>query len=123
MLNNILAMIEIKVPSPGESITQVQLATWLVADGDIVEKDQEIAEIDSDKATLSVSAEASGQIKLLAEEGDTIDVGSIICSIDTTKAGEKKTVEAVAPESKPVVEKAVEDKKEIDERNNQQQFQ
>ena len=86
-------MIEIKVPSPGESITQVQLATWLVADGDFVEKDQEIAEIDSDKATLSVSAEESGQIKLIAEEGETIDVGSVICSIDTSKVGEKKANE------------------------------
>ncbi len=106
-------MIEIKVPSPGESITQVQLATWLVADGDIVEKDQEIVEIDSDKATLSVSAEESGQIKLMAEEGDTIDVGSVICSIDTSKAGEKKAVESVQDEDKPVGEKATEVKKEV----------
>jgi len=112
-------MIEIKVPSPGESIVQVQLATWLVADGDIVEKDQEIAEIDSDKATLSVSAEESGQIKLMAEEGDTIDVGSIICSIDTSKAGEKKIVEAIAAETKPVAEKATE-KNEIVENKIQQ---
>jgi 2-oxoglutarate dehydrogenase E2 component (dihydrolipoamide succinyltransferase) len=106
-------MIEIKVPSPGESITQVQLATWLVADGDIVEKDQEVAEIDSDKATLSVSAEESGQIKLMAEEGDTIDVGSVICSIDTSKAGEKKAVETVVNEQKPIEEKANEAKKEV----------
>ncbi|NOX47627.1 MAG: 2-oxoglutarate dehydrogenase complex dihydrolipoyllysine-residue succinyltransferase [Chlorobi bacterium] len=98
-------MIEIKVPSPGESITQVQLASWLVADGDIVEKDQEIAEIDSDKATLTVSAEESGQIKLMAGEGDTIDVGSVICSIDTSKAVEKKAVETIVNEQKPVVEK------------------
>ncbi len=106
-------MIEIKVPSPGESITQVQLATWLVVDGDIVEKDQEIAEIDSDKATLSVSAEESGQIKLMAEEGDTIDVGSVICSIDTSKAGEKKLVETVVNEEKYVEEKASGEKKEV----------
>ncbi|MBI9035127.1 MAG: 2-oxoglutarate dehydrogenase complex dihydrolipoyllysine-residue succinyltransferase [Bacteroidales bacterium] len=82
-------IIEIKVPSPGESISQVQLAAWLVADGEYVEKDAEIAEIDSDKATLSISAEASGKIKLLVDEGDTIDVGSVAASIDT---------EAVAPE-------------------------
>jgi 2-oxoglutarate dehydrogenase E2 component (dihydrolipoamide succinyltransferase) len=113
-------MIEIKVPSPGESITQVQLATWLVADGDIVEKDQEIAEIDSDKATLSISAEESGQIKLMAGEGDTIDVGSVICSIDTSKAGEKKVVETVVSEQKSVVEKANVAKKEIIEDTSKQ---
>ncbi len=76
-------IIEIKVPSPGESINQVQLAAWLVSDGDYVEKDSEIAEIDSDKATLSISAEASGKIKLQVEDGDTIDVGSVVASIDT----------------------------------------
>ena len=83
-------MIEIKVPSPGESITQVQLSKWLVSDGDPVEKDQEIAEIDSDKATLSVSAEEDGQIKFLVSEGDTVDVGSVIATIDTGVKGEKK---------------------------------
>jgi len=114
-------MIDIKVPSPGESITQVQLATWLVADGDIVEKDQEIAEIDSDKATLSVSAVEAGQIKFLAEEGDTIDVGFVICTIDTSKAGEKKIVEAAAADQKPVVEEASEPKKGNDKKENQQQ--
>jgi len=82
--------IDIKVPSPGESITQVQLANWLVEDGDFVEKDQEIAEIDSDKATLSLSAEADGKIKILTEAGETIDVGTIIATIDTEAKGEKK---------------------------------
>jgi 2-oxoglutarate dehydrogenase E2 component (dihydrolipoamide succinyltransferase) len=86
-------MIEIKVPSPGESITQVQLARWLVTDGDTVEKDQEIAEIDSDKATLAVSAEEEGQIKLLVSEGDTVNVGAVIATIDTNVKGEKKTKE------------------------------
>ena len=83
-------MIEIKVPSPGESITQVQLSKWLVSDGDSVDKDQEIAEIDSDKATLSVSAEEDGQIKFLVSEGDTVDVGAVIATIDTGVKGEKK---------------------------------
>jgi 2-oxoglutarate dehydrogenase E2 component (dihydrolipoamide succinyltransferase) len=87
-------MIEIKVPSPGESITQVQLARWLVTDGDTVEKDQEIAEIDSDKATLAVSAEKEGQIKLLVSEGDTVNVEAVIAIIDTNVKGEKKTKEA-----------------------------
>jgi len=76
-------MIEIKVPSPGESITQVQLAKWLVGDSEMVEKDQEIAEIDSDKATLSISAAEDGQIKFLVQEGDTVDVGAVIATIDT----------------------------------------
>jgi 2-oxoglutarate dehydrogenase E2 component (dihydrolipoamide succinyltransferase) len=100
-------MIELKVPSPGESITQVQLASWLVNDGDFVEKDQEVAEIDSDKATLSVSAEEDGQIKLLAEAGDTIDVGAVICTIDTSVKGEKKSApKEEKSEEKPVVVEA-----------------
>lgn len=77
-------MVEVKVPSPGESITQVQLATWLVSDGDYVNKDDEIAEIDSDKATLSISAPQSGSIKLLAREGDTLEVDAKIAQIDTS---------------------------------------
>ena len=87
-------IIEIKVPTPGESITQVLLSKWLVKEGDFVDKDAEIAEIDSDKATLSLSAEADGTIKLLASEGDTVDVGSVVCTIDTSSVKEiKKTVE------------------------------
>ena len=86
-------MIEIKVPSPGESISQVQLSKWLVSDGDTVEKDQEIAEIDSDKATLAVSAIEDGQIKFVVNEGDTVDVGAVIATIDTSVKGEKKTKE------------------------------
>ncbi len=79
--------IEVKVPSPGESINQVQLATWLVDDKSFVEKDQEIAEIDSDKATLSISAEEDGKIEFLIEEGETVDVGAVICTIDTSSEG------------------------------------
>ncbi|HKJ06110.1 MAG TPA: 2-oxoglutarate dehydrogenase complex dihydrolipoyllysine-residue succinyltransferase [Flavobacteriaceae bacterium] len=71
-----------KVPSPGESITEVEIATWLVSDGDYVEKDQPIAEIDSDKATLELPAEESGVITLKAEEGDAVEVGAIVCLID-----------------------------------------
>ncbi len=77
-------MVEVKVPSPGESITQVQLATWLVSDGAYVNKDDEIAEIDSDKATLSISAPQSGSIKLLAREGDTLEVDAKVAQIDTS---------------------------------------
>ena len=73
-----------KVPSPGESIKEVEIATWLVKDGDYVEKDQAIAEVDSDKATLELPAEASGIITLKAEEGDAVAVGSVVCLIDTS---------------------------------------
>ena len=85
--------VEIKVPSPGESIAEVQLAAWLVEDGQQVEKDQDIAEIDSDKATLTVAAEADGKITLKAREGDAIDVGSVIAVIDTQAAGTKPSAE------------------------------
>ena len=81
-----MAIIEMKVPSPGESINEVQISQWLKKDGDYVEKDEEICEIDSDKATLTLNAEASGIIKLIAKQGDTIAVGSIVCSIDTSAA-------------------------------------
>ncbi|MCM5662566.1 2-oxoglutarate dehydrogenase complex dihydrolipoyllysine-residue succinyltransferase [Galbibacter mesophilus] len=76
-------VLEMKVPSPGESITEVEIAEWLVADGDYVEKDQAIAEVDSDKATLELPAEASGVITLKAEEGDAVAVGEVVCLIDT----------------------------------------
>ena len=75
-----------KVPSPGESITEVEISQWLVKDGDIVKKDQTIAELDSDKATLDLPAEASGKITLKADEGDSISVGDIVCLIDTTES-------------------------------------
>ena len=76
-------ILEMKVPSPGESITEVEIATWLVEDGDYVEKDQPIAEVDSDKATLELPAEESGIITLQAEEGDAVAVGAVVCLIDT----------------------------------------
>ena len=76
-------ILEMKVPSPGESITEVEIAQWLVSDGDYVKKDQAIAEVDSDKATLELPAEVSGVITLKAEEGDAVQVGAIVCLIDT----------------------------------------
>lgn len=94
-----------KVPSPGESIKEVEIATWLVKDGDYVEKDQAIAEVDSDKATLELPAEASGIITLKAEEGDAVAVGSIVCLIDTEgkkTSGSSQVVEAIKAETKPV---------------------
>jgi len=79
-------ILEMKVPSPGESIKEVEIASWLVKDGDYVEKDQAIAEVDSDKATLELPAEASGIITLKAEEGDAVAVGAVVCLIDTSAA-------------------------------------
>jgi 2-oxoglutarate dehydrogenase E2 component (dihydrolipoamide succinyltransferase) len=104
-------IIEVKVPSPGESISEVQLAGWLVEDGVSVEKDQEIAEIDSDKATLSVSAEQAGVISILVPKGQTIEVGSVIARIDTVGKGassrppkQVKPAEAPSPAPQPVQE-------------------
>ena len=87
-------MLEMKVPSPGESITEVEIAQWLVEDGDFVEKDQTIAEVDSDKATLDLPAEESGVITLKADEGDAVAVGQVVCWIDTSvKASKVNKVE------------------------------
>jgi len=103
-----------KVPSPGESITEVEIAEWLVQDGDYVEKDQAIAEVDSDKATLELPAEASGTITLKAEEGDAIEVGAVVCLIDTSATKpegsiapveeKKEAPKEVASKVTPVVE-------------------
>ncbi|AXG73502.1 2-oxoglutarate dehydrogenase complex dihydrolipoyllysine-residue succinyltransferase [Flavobacterium arcticum] len=106
-------ILEMKVPSPGESITEVEIATWLVQDGDYVEKDQAIAEVDSDKATLELPAEAAGIITLKAEEGDAVAVGQVVCLIDTdaakpegdAPAKEEKKEEAPKAEAKPAASK------------------
>ena len=102
-------ILEMKVPSPGESITEVEIAQWLVADGDYVEKDQAIAEVDSDKATLELPAEVSGTITLKAEEGDAVEVGQVVCLIDTDGQPAEGTVpaaEAPVPEAPKPEEKA-----------------
>ena len=83
-------LLEMKVPSPGESISEVEIIEWLVADGDYVQKDQSIAEIDSDKATLELPAEESGVIKILSEEGVTVSVGDVVCIIDTSVKNKNK---------------------------------
>ena len=80
-------IVEMKVPSPGESISEVEIAAWLVAEGEYVDKDQEICEIDSDKATLTLAAEHSGAISIKVSEGDTVAVGDIVCTIDTSVKG------------------------------------
>ena len=79
-------ILEIKIPTPGESITEVEIGKWLVEDGAIVTKDQEIAEIESDKATLSLTASASGTIKILLKEGERVTVGSIACTVDSDES-------------------------------------
>ena len=83
-------LLEMRVPSPGESISEVEIAEWLVEDGDYVEKDQSIAEIDSDKATLELPAEESGTIKIVVGDGETVAVGDIVCIINTSAKGESK---------------------------------
>lgn len=80
-------IVEMNVPSPGESISEVEIATWLVADGDYVEQDQEICEIDSDKATLTLAAEKSGVISIKVQEGETVAIGDVACTIDTSVEG------------------------------------
>ena len=101
--------LEMKVPSPGESITEVEIAQWLVKDGDYVEKDQPIAEVDSDKATLELPAEASGIITLKAEEGDAVAVGQVVCLIDTDAekpgGGGKKEKKEESPEEEVAEER------------------
>ena len=83
-------LLEMRVPSPGESISEVEIAEWLVEDGDYVEKDQSIAEIDSDKATLELPAEESGTIKIVVGDGETVAVGDVVCIIDTSGKGVAK---------------------------------
>lgn len=110
--------LEMKVPSPGESITEVEIAQWLVEDGDYVEKDQAIAEVDSDKATLELPAEASGIITLKAEEGDAVAVGQVVCLIDTDApkpgGGDKKEKEESAEEEVTEERKQTESKADSD---------
>lgn len=95
-------IIEVKVPTPGESITEVELSNWLVADGDLVRKDQELAEVESDKATLSLIAPESGKITFLIQAGQTVKVNSIACTIDTSvEVPDAPAAPAPQPASKP----------------------
>lgn len=116
-------IIDIIVPSPGESITEVQIAGWLVENGAGVAKDMEIVEVDSDKATLSITSEAQGKIEILVEEGETVEVGTIIAKIDTeaeveiadAPKAEVPAVEEKAAEAPEPKEKKEETRKEINE--------
>ena len=103
-----MAIINIKVPSPGESISHVELFHWLVADGDVVKKNAEIAELESDKATLMLVAEESGKISLKASEGDSLEVGSVACTIDTSVQPENSDEPAAEPKTPAKEEKKAE---------------
>jgi 2-oxoglutarate dehydrogenase E2 component (dihydrolipoamide succinyltransferase) len=105
-----MSVLEMKMPSPGESINEVEIATWLVADGDYVELDQPVAEIDSDKATLELPAEKAGKITLLAEEGDVIEVGQVVCKIDTSAKAPAKPKTEAAPKAEATSTQKVETK-------------
>ncbi|WP_312991906.1 2-oxoglutarate dehydrogenase complex dihydrolipoyllysine-residue succinyltransferase [Chryseobacterium flavum] len=107
-----MSVLEMKVPSPGESITEVEIATWLVKDGDYVEKDQPIAEVDSDKATLELPAEQSGVITLKAEEGDVVQVGQVVCLIDMDAAKPEGSAPAAEAPKKEEAPKAAEPAKQ-----------
>lgn len=110
--------IEIKVPSPGESVSEVEIASWLVSDGDYVEKDQEVVELDSDKATLAMPAEEAGVISIMVEEGEAVEVGQVIGKIDTSakapegKSEQKKSQSEGSKESSSKEEVAVAEKEE-----------
>jgi 2-oxoglutarate dehydrogenase E2 component (dihydrolipoamide succinyltransferase) len=103
-----MAIVELKVPSPGESITEVVIARWVKNTGDVVEKDEVLAEIDSDKATLTLNAEESGKIEVLAAEGDTVKVGQVVVKIDTSFKPEAKAKEVVSEKKEVVSEKKAE---------------
>ena len=106
-------IIEMKVPSPGESILEVEIAEWLVSDGEYIEKDQSIAEIDSDKATLELPAEESGKIKILVKDGETVAVGDVVCTIDTSVQADNSkksdTVKDSASEIKKITKNKTDD--------------
>jgi 2-oxoglutarate dehydrogenase E2 component (dihydrolipoamide succinyltransferase) len=107
-------IVEIKIPSPGESITEVEISTWFVSTGDYVEKDQELGEIESDKATLPLMAEVSGKVKILVEMGKPVKVGTVACTIDSdAEQAEGKTAKKEAKE-KPEIEKETEKPKKED---------
>lgn len=107
-----MAIVDIKVPSPGESISEVRIAQWLIKSGDVVEKDQVIAEIDSDKATLELSSEAEGKVELLVEADATVNVGDVVARVDTSVKAEKKTPAPASEKAASAPRDAKEEKEE-----------
>lgn len=116
-----MSIVEMKIPSPGESITEVEIAQWLVEDGEYVDKDQVIAEIDSDKATLELAAEEAGAITRVAQEGDTIEVGEVVCKIDTSVKGESKKKDDKEEKEEPIKQEPSEAKNETKEQKKEVQ--
>jgi 2-oxoglutarate dehydrogenase E2 component (dihydrolipoamide succinyltransferase) len=104
-------IVEIKVPSPGESITEVEIGTWLVEDGAVVHKDQEIAEVESDKATLTIVASEAGKIAIKSAEGETVEVGAVVCTLDTSVKPEEKPQEDSPKKKETSLEYEKNDKK------------
>jgi len=105
-------IVEVKVPSPGESITEVEIGAWLVEDGAVVHKDQEIAEVESDKATLTIVAGEAGKIAIKSAEGETVEVGAVVCTIDTSVKPEEKPQEEKPQKRETSLEYEKEDKKQ-----------
>lgn len=116
--------IEVKIPSPGESISEVEIASWFVKSGDYVEKDQEIGEIESEKATLPLIAEDSGEVEILKEEGETVAVGTVVCKIDTSKKGSRTDKKAdkqeEQKEKEEIKQSKTEDKAQKEEKKEKQ---
>ena len=92
-----MSIVEIRVPSPGESITEVEIANWLKSNGDYVELDEDICEVDSDKATLGLPSDAAGTIEILVEAGTTVRVGDVVAKIDTSAAKPEGSAKPAAP--------------------------
>ena len=115
--------IDIKVPTVGESISEVTLVKWLKADGDYVERDEVIAELESEKATFEVNAEQAGVVKHVAKEGDTLAIGDVVCSIDTDGAkpsaetGKQEEKKEETPKENTTAEKAETQKSEAPKEN------
>ncbi len=114
-------IVEVKVPSPGESITEVEIGAWLIEDGAVVQKDQEIAEVESDKATLTIVAGEAGKITIKSAEGETVEVGAVVCTIDTSVKPEEKPQEEKPQKRETSLEYEKEDKKQKKEEISEKQ--
>lgn len=114
-------IVEVKVPSPGESITEVEIGTWLVEDGAVVQKDQEIAEVESDKATLTIVASDAGKVSIKSAEGETVEVGAVVCTIDTSVKPEIKPEEEKPQKKETTLEYEKENKKREKEQPSEKQ--
>src|ERR1700741_460623 len=101
-------MIDIKVPAVGESISEVTLLKWTKKDGDYVERDEVLAELESEKATFEVNAEQAGVLKTAAKEGDTLKIGDVLASIDESAAKPAVSQESAVKSQEVVAKKSAE---------------